>query len=238
MTEKPLNTGNGTILCDVSTSSHRPFVPPFFRRKVFSHCTTYLILGVDLLTSRFSTASSGLGFTRIKKLEQVSWHCSTAVPTSSPVWIVTLDGRKLSLCPMTLLQRFARLSSISSIPSASLHAAFGRPFPRLHFCPAVFLPASISRWIQSTGMIASEDADSPALSASRSWRRRTHALESRPATETTDSDNWSEEAASGNPRSNRPERKMTRVAWKLAQYKVDIVALSETRFSEQGQLEE
>ncbi|BHF59912.1 hypothetical protein SprV_0100287300 [Sparganum proliferum] len=32
----PLITGNGTILCDVSTSSHRPFVPPSLRRKVFS----------------------------------------------------------------------------------------------------------------------------------------------------------------------------------------------------------
>ncbi|BHF81697.1 hypothetical protein SprV_0802483000 [Sparganum proliferum] len=34
--ELPLTTGNGTILCDVSTPSHRPFVPPFLRRKVFS----------------------------------------------------------------------------------------------------------------------------------------------------------------------------------------------------------
>nr|VZI47051.1 unnamed protein product [Spirometra erinaceieuropaei] len=34
--ELPLTTGNGTILCDVSTSSHRPFVPPSPRRKVFS----------------------------------------------------------------------------------------------------------------------------------------------------------------------------------------------------------
>ncbi|BHF85942.1 hypothetical protein SprV_1002911800 [Sparganum proliferum] len=34
--ELPLTTGNGTILCDVSTPSHRPFVPPSFRRKVFS----------------------------------------------------------------------------------------------------------------------------------------------------------------------------------------------------------
>ncbi|BHF78535.1 hypothetical protein SprV_0602164800 [Sparganum proliferum] len=32
----PLTTGNGTILCDVSTPSHRPFVPPSLRRKVFS----------------------------------------------------------------------------------------------------------------------------------------------------------------------------------------------------------
>ncbi|BHF77687.1 hypothetical protein SprV_0602079600 [Sparganum proliferum] len=35
--ELPLTTGNGTILCDVSTPSHRPFVPPSLRRKVFSY---------------------------------------------------------------------------------------------------------------------------------------------------------------------------------------------------------
>ncbi|BHF65278.1 Era Like 12S Mitochondrial RRNA Chaperone 1 [Sparganum proliferum] len=34
--ELPLTTGNGTILCGVSTPSHRPFVPPSLRRKVFS----------------------------------------------------------------------------------------------------------------------------------------------------------------------------------------------------------
>ncbi|BHF78145.1 hypothetical protein SprV_0602125600 [Sparganum proliferum] len=34
--ELPLTTVNGTILCDVSTPSHRPFVPPSLRRKVFS----------------------------------------------------------------------------------------------------------------------------------------------------------------------------------------------------------
>ncbi|BHF80104.1 hypothetical protein SprV_0702322800 [Sparganum proliferum] len=34
--ELPLTTGNGTILCDVSTPSHRPFVPPSLHRKVFS----------------------------------------------------------------------------------------------------------------------------------------------------------------------------------------------------------
>nr|VZI45164.1 unnamed protein product [Spirometra erinaceieuropaei] len=33
--ELPLTTDNGTILCDVSTPSHRPFVPPSLRRKVF-----------------------------------------------------------------------------------------------------------------------------------------------------------------------------------------------------------
>nr|VZI38526.1 unnamed protein product [Spirometra erinaceieuropaei] len=40
------------------------------------------------------------------------------------------------------------------------------------------------------------------------------------------------------PRSNRPERRTTLVAREMACYKVDIAALNETRFSEQGQLEE
>nr|VZI48621.1 unnamed protein product [Spirometra erinaceieuropaei] len=40
-----------------------------------------------------------------------------------------------------------------------------------------------------------------------------------------------------NPRSNRPERRTALVARELARYKVDIAALSETRFSEQGQLD-
>ncbi|VDL86527.1 unnamed protein product [Schistocephalus solidus] len=37
---------------------------------------------------------------------------------------------------------------------------------------------------------------------------------------------------------NRPERRTALVALELARYKVDIAALSKTRFSEQGQLEE
>nr|VZI45150.1 unnamed protein product [Spirometra erinaceieuropaei] len=41
-----------------------------------------------------------------------------------------------------------------------------------------------------------------------------------------------------NPRSNLPERRTALVARELARYKVDIAALSETRFSEQGQTEE
>nr|VZI06720.1 unnamed protein product [Spirometra erinaceieuropaei] len=41
-----------------------------------------------------------------------------------------------------------------------------------------------------------------------------------------------------NPRSNPPKRRTALVARELARYKVDIAALSETRFSEQGQLEE
>ncbi|VDL90300.1 unnamed protein product [Schistocephalus solidus] len=41
-----------------------------------------------------------------------------------------------------------------------------------------------------------------------------------------------------NPRSTRPERRTALVARELGRYKVDIAALSETRFSEQGQMEE
>nr|VZI28946.1 unnamed protein product [Spirometra erinaceieuropaei] len=48
----------------------------------------------------------------------------------------------------------------------------------------------------------------------------------------------SAEDFTNNPRSNRPERRTALVAQELARYKVDIAALSETRFSEQGQLEE
>nr|VZI13386.1 unnamed protein product [Spirometra erinaceieuropaei] len=41
-----------------------------------------------------------------------------------------------------------------------------------------------------------------------------------------------------NPKSSRPERRTTLVAQELARYQVDIAALIEVRFSEQGQLEE
>ncbi|VDL93418.1 unnamed protein product [Schistocephalus solidus] len=41
-----------------------------------------------------------------------------------------------------------------------------------------------------------------------------------------------------NPRSNQPERRTALVGREMARYKVDIAALSETRFSEQGQLQE
>ncbi|BHF85638.1 hypothetical protein SprV_1002880900 [Sparganum proliferum] len=49
---------------------------------------------------------------------------------------------------------------------------------------------------------------------------------------------WNVRSLLDNPRSNRPERRTALVALELARYKVDIAALSETRFSEQGQLEE
>ncbi|BHF59029.1 hypothetical protein SprV_0100198400 [Sparganum proliferum] len=63
--ELPLTTGNGTILCDVSTPPHRPFVPPSLRRKVFSSLHSLsLTLGVEQPTSWFPTASSGLRCTK------------------------------------------------------------------------------------------------------------------------------------------------------------------------------
>ncbi|BHF57806.1 hypothetical protein SprV_0100075200 [Sparganum proliferum] len=49
---------------------------------------------------------------------------------------------------------------------------------------------------------------------------------------------WNVRSLLDNPRSNRPERRTALVARELARYKVDIAALRETRFSEQGQLEE
>nr|VZI11159.1 unnamed protein product [Spirometra erinaceieuropaei] len=49
---------------------------------------------------------------------------------------------------------------------------------------------------------------------------------------------WNVRSLLDNPRSNRPERRTALVARELARYKVDIAALSETRFSELGQLEE
>nr|VZI52909.1 unnamed protein product [Spirometra erinaceieuropaei] len=49
---------------------------------------------------------------------------------------------------------------------------------------------------------------------------------------------WNVRSLLDNPRSNRPERRTALVARELARYKVDIAALSETRFSEQDQLEE
>ncbi|BHF69936.1 hypothetical protein SprV_0301298300 [Sparganum proliferum] len=49
---------------------------------------------------------------------------------------------------------------------------------------------------------------------------------------------WNVRSLLDNPRSTRPKRRTALVARELARYKVDIAALSETRFSEKGQLEE
>ncbi|VDL86672.1 unnamed protein product, partial [Schistocephalus solidus] len=49
---------------------------------------------------------------------------------------------------------------------------------------------------------------------------------------------WNVRYILDNPRSNWPKRRTALVARELARYKVDSAALSETRFSEQGQLEE
>ncbi|BHF78883.1 hypothetical protein SprV_0602200000 [Sparganum proliferum] len=48
---------------------------------------------------------------------------------------------------------------------------------------------------------------------------------------------WNVRFLLDNPRSSRPERRTALVDRELARYKVDTVALSETRFSEQGHLE-
>ncbi|VDM01973.1 unnamed protein product [Schistocephalus solidus] len=49
---------------------------------------------------------------------------------------------------------------------------------------------------------------------------------------------WNVRSLLDNPRSKRPEWRHALVARELARYKVDIAALSETRFPEQGQPEE
>ncbi|VDL96340.1 unnamed protein product [Schistocephalus solidus] len=49
---------------------------------------------------------------------------------------------------------------------------------------------------------------------------------------------WNVRYLIDNLRNNRPERRTALVARELARYKADITALSETRFSEHGQLEE
>nr|VZI10841.1 unnamed protein product [Spirometra erinaceieuropaei] len=49
---------------------------------------------------------------------------------------------------------------------------------------------------------------------------------------------WNVRSLLDNPRNNRPERRTALVTRELAHYKLDIAALSETRFSEEGQLEE
>ncbi|VDL97672.1 unnamed protein product [Schistocephalus solidus] len=58
-----------------------------------------------------------------------------------------------------------------------------------------------------------------------------------PAKYTTDLDKEDLELIHDYPRKVRPERRTVLVARELAQYKVDIAALSETKFSVQGQLE-
>ncbi|VDL90746.1 unnamed protein product [Schistocephalus solidus] len=49
---------------------------------------------------------------------------------------------------------------------------------------------------------------------------------------------WNFRSLLDNPRSNQPERRAVLVTLELAHYKVEIAALSETRLSEHGQLEE
>ncbi|BHF67333.1 hypothetical protein SprV_0301035900 [Sparganum proliferum] len=49
---------------------------------------------------------------------------------------------------------------------------------------------------------------------------------------------WNVRSHLKNPRSNPPERRTSLISRELARYKVDIAALSDTRFSEHGQLEE
>ncbi|BHF77611.1 hypothetical protein SprV_0602071900 [Sparganum proliferum] len=57
----PLTIGDGTILCDVSTTSHRPLCHHPSAANSSPPCATILTLGVELPTSWIPTALSGLG---------------------------------------------------------------------------------------------------------------------------------------------------------------------------------
>ncbi|BHF66057.1 hypothetical protein SprV_0200907100 [Sparganum proliferum] len=92
--------------------------------------------------------------------------------------------------------------------------------------------SSTSTSVYSSAYSSSSSAPSSPTPSRRPTRRQTGKVS--PLTLAA----WNVRSLSDNPRSNRPERRTALVARKLARYKVDIAALSETRFSEQGQLEE
>nr|VZI02474.1 unnamed protein product [Spirometra erinaceieuropaei] len=63
----PLTTGNGTTLCDVSTTSPVPLCLHPFASRSSPPCTTYRTVGVELPTSCFSNVASGLGCKKTSK---------------------------------------------------------------------------------------------------------------------------------------------------------------------------
>nr|VZI15272.1 unnamed protein product [Spirometra erinaceieuropaei] len=88
--------------------------------------------------------------------------------------------------------------------------------------PKAYLPAALANWDFSKKWHDGEAAGDILHSSTSGGRQ-------------------SGDKASGrksNPRSNRPKRRTALVAGELTCYKVEIAALSETRFSEQGQLKE
>uniref|UniRef100_A0A183SEX3 Endo/exonuclease/phosphatase domain-containing protein n=1 Tax=Schistocephalus solidus TaxID=70667 RepID=A0A183SEX3_SCHSO len=89
-------------------------------------------------------------------------------------------------------------------------------------------------WASTHGMSVSRTSHLPPLKKSYGGGDNNPAARVSPLTLAA----WNVRSLLDNPRSNRPERRTALVARELARYKVDIAALSETRFSEQGQLEE
>ncbi|VDL98318.1 unnamed protein product [Schistocephalus solidus] len=114
-----------------------------------------------------------------------------------------------------------------------------------------FFPAATPRATVTTGVLNQVSvscvvcASTPGMSDSRSYclpplKKSYGGGVSKPAARVSPLRKaaWNVRSLLDNPRSNRPERRTALVARELARYKVDIAALSETRFSEQGQLEE
>ncbi|VDM02433.1 unnamed protein product [Schistocephalus solidus] len=121
------------------------------------------------------------------------------------------------------------------------------PFPLYRLPPLILLPCPLSNLSPSHSppLFYSHFSPSPLLHLTSLFppppRSKTSYGEGYPPTARVSLLNlvaWNFRSVLDTPRSNRTERRTAPVARKLACYKVDIAALSETRFSEQGQLEE
>ncbi|VDL88789.1 unnamed protein product [Schistocephalus solidus] len=115
------------------------------------------------------------------------------------------------------------------------------PFPLLFplFRPP-FLPSSLDNPLASPLLLHPRPASHPSfLSLSLlSFTLTSLLLLTLPSSQRSKTSYGKGDMQSHNPRSNRPDWRMALVARELARYKSDIATLSETRFSEQGQLEE
>ncbi|VDL89047.1 unnamed protein product [Schistocephalus solidus] len=109
------------------------------------------------------------------------------------------------------------------------------PFP-------LFLPSPVLlSFSHSTSLFPSYSPPPPPLSSSSYscfYSSSSPSILTLPSFPTVEKSYGEGDMQSHNQRSNRLERMTALVARELARYKVDIAALSETRFSEQGQLEE
>ncbi|BHF57857.1 hypothetical protein SprV_0100080300 [Sparganum proliferum] len=114
--------------------------------------------------------------------------------------------------------------------------------PSTNKCNDIPTPYSVLSWALLSGHTPGNRLDRRAKPGEGAVRLcRVHSVLRTPLDEWLDETlrrHRRDEALPDNPRSNRPERRTALVARELARYKVDIAALSETRFSEQGQLEE